>query len=181
MQGDQVLAELAQERGGDLTAFAYLLTGDLPSAQDLVQDALVKVFGRLRTGFTPETAEAYVRRTIVTLHVDGFRRGRRWRGVRHLLVSPDQPPVDVERRLDLRAALDTLSPQERTTVVLRYYEDLPLAEVADRMNLAVGTVKRYASNALHKLETRLGPLAAHDDDSVAVLPARPASAPARRS
>ena len=181
MQGDQTLAALVQDRGGDLTAFAYLLTGDLPSAQDLVQDALVKVFGRLRTGFTPETAEAYVRRTIVTLHIDGHRRGRRWRSVQHLLASPDQRPADVEGRLDLRAALDILSPQERTTVVLRYYEDLPLADVAERMNLAVGTVKRYASNALHKLETRLGPVAAHGDDSVAVLPERPTSAPARRS
>lgn len=181
MHGDTVITELVHDRGGDLTAFAYLLTGDVPGAQDLVQDALVKVFGRIRTGFTPQTAEAYVRRTIVTLYVDAFRRRRRWMSVRHLLAPDDVPPTDVEGRVDLRTALAALSPQERTTVVLRYYEDLPLAEVADRMGLAVGTVKRYASNALHKLETQLGPVAAPVGATVDVLPAQPPSASARRS
>lgn len=181
MQGDQVLSELVRERGGDLTAFAYLLTGHVAGAQDLVQDALVKVFGRLRTGFTPQTAEAYVRRTIVTLHVDAFRRRRRWMSVRHLVTPEDVPPADVEGRVDLRTALGALSPQERTTIVLRYYEDLPLATVAERMGLAVGTVKRYASNALHKLQAQLGPLTPPADGSIEVLPAPHPNTSARRS
>ncbi|WP_149203679.1 RNA polymerase sigma factor [Actinotalea subterranea] len=174
--GDQVLAELARERGGDLTAYAYLLTGDVAAAQDLVQDAFVKVFGRLRTGFTPEVAEAYVRRTILTLYVDDFRRRRRWTAVTHLVARAETTSVDSADALDLRTALGGLTPQERACVVLRYYEDLPVAEVAQRMNLATGTVKRYLSNAVHRLEALIGQPMARLDESLPVTPS-PASTP----
>lgn len=74
-QADRTLEALARDRGPDLLAYATLLTGgDRAAAQDLVQDAIVKVFGRMRAGFTPDVAEAYVRRTILTLYVDGLDR-----------------------------------------------------------------------------------------------------------
>lgn len=171
-QSDQVLADLARERGNDLIAYAYLLAGDHAAAQDLVQDAFVKVFGRLRNGFTPDVAEAYVRRTIVTTYVDGYRRRRRWSSVQHLLTTDpvdaadDEPTTD---RVDLRAALTVLSPQERACVVLRFYEDLTVPAVAARLGLADGTVKRYLSTAVHKLEQRLGPV---DAASVETVPVR---------
>ena len=167
-QADRTLEALARDRGPDLVAYATLLTGgDRAAAQDLVQDAIVKVFGRMRRGFTPDVAEAYVRRTILTLYVDGFRRRRGWSAVRHLVAQPSSPagsPTDVvAEHLDLRAALRDLAPQERVVVVLRYFEDLTVPDVADRMGLAEGTVKRYLSNALHKLAERLGPVAAPPD------------------
>lgn len=154
---DRTLEALARDRGADLVAYASLLTGgDRAGAQDLVQDAIVKVFGRMRAGFTPDVAEAYVRRTILTLYVDGFRRRRGWSAVRHLVAAPDAGPPPQADHLDLRAALRDLAPQERVVVVLRYYEDLTVADVAARMGLAEGTVKRYLSNALGKLNARLG-------------------------
>jgi RNA polymerase sigma factor (sigma-70 family) len=164
-QADRTLEALARDRGADLLAYATLLTaGDRAAAQDLVQDAIVKVFGRMRAGFAPDVAEAYVRRTILTLYVDSFRRRRGWSAVRHLVAAPEAgPPPDGVAHLDLRAALRTLAPQERAVVVLRFYEDLTVPDVADRMGLAEGTVKRYLSNALHKLGARLGPLAEADD------------------
>lgn len=83
-KADRVLAEMARDRGPDLTAYACLLTGDRAAAQDLVQEAIVKVFARMRTGFTPNVAEAYVRRTMLTLYIDGFRRRSAGRAVRAL-------------------------------------------------------------------------------------------------
>jgi RNA polymerase sigma factor (sigma-70 family) len=170
-QADRTLEALARDRGPDLLAYATLLTGgDRAAAQDLVQDAIVKVFGRMRAGFTPDVAEAYVRRTILTLYVDGFRRRRGWAAVRHLVAAPDAGPAPhtAAEHLDLRAALRDLAPQERAVVVLRFYEDLTVPDVADRMGLAEGTVKRYLSNALHRLGARLGPV--DDDDAVGSLP-----------
>jgi len=174
-RGDRVLAELARDRGPDLFAYGCLLTGDRAAAQDLVQEAIVKVFARMRTGFTPEVAEAYVRRTMLTLYIDGFRRRRGWAAVRHL-VATDAPGNGSHEsatadRMDLAAALVTLAPQERACVVLRFYEDLTVPEIADRMKLAPGTVKRYLSNALHKLQGNLGPMPDLDvdlDEAVAV-------------
>ena len=182
---DRALSDLVRERGRHLTSYAFLLTGDSAAAQDLVQDALIKVFLRSRPGFQPDVAEAYVRRAILTLFVDGFRRRRRWDARLHLVAAPehsDGPELRSAERVDLHAALGTLTRQERAVVVLRYFEDLPLAEVASQMNLATGTVKRYLSNAVHKLESRLGPLEApveSDSADVLHLPVRPTTPPRR--
>lgn len=181
---DRLLADLAAERGADLLSYAYLLTGDVAAAQDLVQDAMVKVFVRLRRGFTPQTAEAYVRRTILTLYVDGYRRRRHWAGLTHLVARGDVtegPELSGADRVDLRAALDVLSPQERACVVLRFYEDLTVPEVASRLRLADGTVKRYLSNAVRKLEVRLGPVPTHDTEDVLVTSAHDPSTRTARS
>lgn len=158
---DTALVELVRDRGEALVRYAFLLTGDVAAAQDVVQDALVKVFVRLRARPQPEFLEAYVRRTIVTLYIDGYRRRRQWTKVEHLLVEDETrhgPDADAAARLDLHAALATLAPQERAAVVLRYFADLTVPEIADDMGLAQGTVKRYLSNAVGKLEQRLGPM-----------------------
>jgi RNA polymerase sigma-70 factor (ECF subfamily) len=180
-RGDQALGDLVLQRGHQLTSYAYLYTGDVAAAQDLVQEALIKVFLRTRQGFVPDVAEAYVRRTITGLYIDGFRRRKRWAVLRPMVASADDADeleLATAARIDLRAALATLAPQERAVVVLRFYEDLTVAEVADRMQLAPGTVKRYLSNAMHKLESRLGPVALEpDDDDAAVLPTLSAALP----
>lgn len=80
-------------------------------------------------------------------------------------------------RLDLRSALEALSPQERAVVVLRFYEDLTVPEIAERMALAPGSVKRYLSNALHKLEAVLGPLPDLREESVPVVTGAAAHTP----
>ena len=169
---EAALTQLVRERGEVLVRYAYLLTGDVAAAQDLVQDALVKVFARIRTGFEPDVLEAYVRRSIATLYVDGHRRYRRWAEVQHLFTPEESLPAH-ERgtadSLDLRAALATLGRQERTAVVLRYFEDLTVPEIADAMGLSQGTVKRYLSNATGRLEQRLGPVTPRTDDDVVVL------------
>jgi len=171
---DDVLATLARERGRALFGYAYLLTGQAHAAEDLVQEALVRTFARRRAGFTPDDAEAYVRRAILTTFLDDARRRQRWSGVRHLLGRHDEPARDpapaVGAVLDVRAALATLAPQERAAAVLRWCEDLTVPEVAARMGLADGTVKRYLSTAGHKLEALLGPLP--DDESVPLTPGR---------
>lgn len=158
---DDVMAVLARERGRALTAYAYLLTGNMRDAEDLVQDALVKAFVRSRALDVP-SAEGYVRRTMLTTYVDGYRRRRQWDRVRHLLARgehADGPAEQVDARHDVQAALDQLSPQQRACVVLRYYDDLAVPDIAERLGLAPGTVKRYLSVAVGRLGGILGPLA----------------------
>lgn len=157
---DRALVELVRDRGEALVRYGFLFTGDVAAAQDLLQEALVKVFVRTRTGFEPDTVEGYVRRTMATLYIDGHRKRRTWSGVQHLLAGDDTvpgPEADAAERLDLHAALATLGRQERAAVVLRYFEDLTVPQIADQMGLAEGSVKRYLSNAVHRLEQRLGP------------------------
>jgi RNA polymerase sigma factor (sigma-70 family) len=171
-RADDVLTDLVRRRGPALVAYAHLLSGDHAAAQDLVQDALVRVFGRLRRGFTPDSAEAYVRRAILTVFLDERRRHGRFTDVRHVVVTPDEAPVEApaDTRLDLRAALTLLGPQHRAAVVLRYYDDLTVPEVAARMNVSTGTAKRYVHDALRRLEGVLGPLDTDDDEAALVVP-----------
>lgn len=89
-RSEQALTDLVRDRGEALTRYAYLLTGDVAAAQDLVQDALVKVFVRTRTGFAPDVMEAYVRRAIVNVYLDGHRRAKQWTGVQTCWSRPRQ-------------------------------------------------------------------------------------------
>ena len=159
---DRDLEALVRTRGPVLVGYAYLLCGDRATAEDLVQDALVRCFTRGRVASRPENIEGYVRRTVLTAYVDGFRRRQRWAALRHLVATDDTDgPRDCEvtARTDVARALALLSPRQRACVVLRFYEDLSLREIAEALTLSLGSVKRYLSDGVHRLEGPLGPLA----------------------
>jgi RNA polymerase sigma factor (sigma-70 family) len=157
---EKIVRELVERRGDELTRYAYLVCGDPDDARDLVQDALVKTFGRLRNGFSVSSAEAYVRRAILNGYLDRGRRATRWRSVAHLAAQPEEAEPDtpdVERRLDLRGELAALSPRERACVVLRFYDDLKVDDIAAALGISPGAVKRYLSDGLGKLQASLTP------------------------
>jgi RNA polymerase sigma-70 factor (sigma-E family) len=155
----QTVAELATGRGAALKRHAYLLCGDASRAEDLVQEALVRAFSRpLRPAPRPGTAEAYVRVIMVNLYVDETRRHSRWGRIRPLLATSGvaaDPADQVASRDAMLTALSGLPPRQRACVVLRYYEDQPVAEIAKALGIAEGTAKRYLSEALPQLAARL--------------------------
>lgn len=157
---DERLARLVRERGPSLTAYAYLLTGDDAAAQDVVQEALVRTFSRRRSGADVEWLEAYVRRAILHVFLDAYRRGRRSARLAPRAVdrrlTVEGPDASVVRRADIAAALASLPAQQRACVVLHYLEDLGVAEVAERMGVSPGAVKRYLSDARQRLRPLLG-------------------------
>jgi RNA polymerase sigma-70 factor (sigma-E family) len=166
---EKALDTFVRVRGPALIRYAFLLTGDRTAAEDLVQDALIKTFTRGRATNDIVFTEAYVRRALVTRAIDGFRSRRRFLAVRHLIATePAQagPEGATTTHVDLASALTALSPQQRACIVLRYYEDLTVPEIADRIGCALGTTKRYLSDALHALEKTLGPIAEKSTESV---------------
>ncbi|AYF98775.1 SigE family RNA polymerase sigma factor [Protaetiibacter intestinalis] len=186
---EQVVAELVAERGDALLRYARLLTGSPDDAADLVQDALVRTFGRLRNGFSVESAEAYVRRAILNASLDHGRRVTLWRRIAPAQYQPDElPPADgaIELRLDVHEELQKLTPRERACLVLRYYDDLKVDDIAATLGISSGAVKRYLSDGLAKMaialaddgtaEGRLGPGGARPGTGTTPL-RRPASAP----
>jgi RNA polymerase sigma-70 factor (sigma-E family) len=148
---EQTLADLASGRGAALKRHAFLLCGDETQADDLVQESLVRAFTRPLRVPRPRAAEAYVRVIMVNLFIDGTRRHSRWNRLAPLLRPADMTPDPADQVTDRDAmltALRSLSPRQRACVVLRYYEDLPVAEVAAALGVAEGTVKRYLSEAM---------------------------------
>ena len=165
---EQVVIQLVAERGDALTRYAYFVSGSRDDAADLVQDALVKTFGRLRNGYSVASAEAYVRRAILNTYLDTGRRTTRWRRIAHLTATPElteSASVDTEQRLDLHEELRKLSPRERACLVLRYYDDLKVDDIATTLELSPGTVKRYLSDGLAKMAISLST----DSDATATV------------
>lgn len=169
-QWEAELTELVTRRGGALVGYAYSLTRDKPQAEDLVQDALVKVYSRLRrpprTGETrldlgrsgTSGAEGYVRSAILTIYLDGYRRRNHWAGLRHLLADDaSSPGADrvATARVDVGVALRQLSPRQREAVTLRYFEDLTVPQIAAVLGTSQGTVKRHLFDAVAVLREAL--------------------------
>lgn len=138
-------------RSQRLLRTAYLLTRDWTSAEDLLQAALVKLwFAWPRVDGDPE---AYVRRILVTTHVSWRRRLWR-REVAQEYLPESSGPDETARHADRDAlwrALHRLGPRQRAILVLRYFEDLPDAEIASLLGVTAVTVRSQASRALARL------------------------------
>ena len=137
---------------------AYLLTGDRQSAEDLVQEAFVRIFSRPRRLLEPAAFPGYVRKTITNLALSRGRSSARER-VRMNRVAGEAPTtVDLDLDLssrELLAALDVLPDRQRTAVVLRFWLDLGEREMAQMLRCRPGTVKSLLSRPLATLKTEL--------------------------
>lgn len=147
-------AEFVEAREQALQRTAWLLTGDRDLAQDLVQTALVRVWPRWERILRRDDPEVYVRRVMINTWATWTRR--RWRGETATEIVPDSPApgdvaTDVAARLAIRGALASLTARQRAVLVLRVFDDLSEAHVAQVLDCAVGTVKSTLSQALAKL------------------------------
>jgi RNA polymerase sigma-70 factor (sigma-E family) len=141
-----------------LLRYGHALTGNPHDASDLVQAVLEKVGARWaavqRKGDDPL---AYVRRAMANTHISIWRRRRRESLVADFpeigVVPPELSRLDNE---PLWQALRALPPRQRAVVVLRYYENLSEAEIANALGISCGTVKSQSSKAMASLRTRLG-------------------------
>jgi RNA polymerase sigma-70 factor (sigma-E family) len=135
---------------------AYLMLGDHQLAEDLVQASLAKTYAAWRKIKEPAAAPAYARVVLANTAASWFRR-RGWRNEHPTEVLPDAGiDHDPTTRTVVVDALATLAPRQRAVVVLRYYDDLSVREVAHALGISEGTVKSQTSDALARLRTQLG-------------------------
>jgi RNA polymerase sigma-70 factor (sigma-E family) len=129
--------------------------GDHAEAEDLVQSALAKTYAGWHRVRDLNAATAYARTTMVNTAASWFRR-RSWRNERPTEALPETTHEhDLTDRPLLVDALGQLPPRQRAAIVLRYYEDLSEAEIADLLGISAGTVKSQASKALALLRERV--------------------------
>jgi RNA polymerase sigma-70 factor (sigma-E family) len=159
-----------------LVRTAHLLTGDLHEAEDLVRTTLARVRARWRR-IPRDDVDFYVRRSLVRTHLGRTRRGRAAR-----LLTPFLPerarravPVPTEavgRRDALGRALAALPARRRAVMVLRHWEGLGEAEIAQLLGCSAGTVKAHARRGLAALRAHPSLAARLAAPSVAPPPAR---------
>lgn len=154
IEGDR-LSDLYRWYADDAVRLAYLITGDRGLAEDLVQDAFVKLAGRLvHLRGSSQPFEPYLRRTVVNLANSYFRRRkieRHYQERESSMLRPTRQDPDIPSREAARAALLQLPPRQRTALVLRFYVDLSEAQTAEAMGCRRGTVKALVSQGLGKL------------------------------
>lgn len=157
---ERTFEQFVTDELGGLLRYAVLLTGDRELARDLVQDVLVAAhrnWGKISAADRPQ---AYVRKMVTNAHLSWRRRWsvRTIRLTREAtlpeVVQPDTSSW-IDDRDDMWRRLAALPRQQRVVLVLRFYERLTDAEIADILSCSAGTVRGYASRALATLRQQI--------------------------
>ena len=156
----QEFERFVTDRSGSLLRTAYLMAGNLAEAEDLVQETLLRVARHWPKVRAMEYPAAYARQVLVNVALDGAERRARRAGE---LAASDGDATDladtraqrelygVDAQQELLGALGALTARQRAIILLRYWEDLPEADVAEILGCSVGTVKSTASRSLARL------------------------------
>jgi RNA polymerase sigma-70 factor (sigma-E family) len=151
---------LYQRRRLELVRLAVLLVDDVPTAEDVVQDAFAALYRRYGATLEGvEEPEAYVRRSVVNAARSVLRRRRTVRAYVPPRALPAPPPEEEvflrEEHQEVLHGLRRLTIRQREVLVLRYWSDMSEAQIAEALGLSRGTVKSTASRALAALARRL--------------------------
>ena len=162
IDADTLLRTLFEEEATALVRLARLFTDDRNAAEDLVQEAFVRLYHAAERIQDPERAAAYLRSIVLNLARDHNRRGLM--SLRHgealtPAASPEAPEdrIELDERQDLMiAALRSLSIQQRDCLVLRFYLELSIQETADTLGISLNSVKTHCRRGVEQLRLRLG-------------------------
>lgn len=150
---------LYRDHGAAATRLAYLLTGDRARAEDLVQDAFVRLLARVRRVRDPNLLRAYLTKTVVNLAKNSYRSEGRLRAF--LASGRGAGPAsaaapDFEGREELHGQLMSLPYRQRAALVLRYCEDRSEAEVAEALGTSSKAVRSLVGRGLETIRNTNG-------------------------
>jgi RNA polymerase sigma-70 factor (sigma-E family) len=155
MTGADEFAEFASAASPRLRRMAFLLCGDWHLSEDLVQTTLAKVFVSWRKIRRHGAEHAYADRTLINTYLADKRLKRSEEIITDRLPERLIQPPTPETRMVVLNALATLPPRSRAVVVLRYWADLSVDQVAATLGCSPGNVKSQSARALSKLRTEL--------------------------
>jgi len=150
---DDAFTRFVRERGPALRRYAYVLACNSYDADDLVQEALVRLRAAWPRVHRQADPEGYVRTTMARLHINAWRRLRReWLTTQ----PPEGGQVDagideIDNRLGLWQLVADLPPRQRTVLVLRYHDGLADSAIAEMLGISAVTVRSQAMRALSRL------------------------------
>ena len=157
MTSTEEFAEFAAAAAGRLRRTAFLLCGDWHTAEDLAQATLVKLFVSWRRIGRRDEAYGYAVRTLLNTYLADRRLKRAGEVLTGRLPECPAEEQAPELRIMVFDALAALPPRARAVVVLRYWEDMSVEQVADLLGCSTGNVKSQSARALGKLRAVLEP------------------------
>ncbi|MFO7548105.1 MAG: sigma-70 family RNA polymerase sigma factor [Acidimicrobiia bacterium] len=157
---DAVVVSLFRDEAVNLVRLARFFVDDRDAAEDLVQEAFIRLARSVHRIDDPSKGAAYLRSIVLNLARDHNRRGLV--SLRHQMRG-DPVPVPFDEEIAVREdqrrvidALRTVSPGQRNCLVLRYYLELSIPEISDTLGISVNTVKTQLRRGLAALERELG-------------------------
>jgi RNA polymerase sigma-70 factor (sigma-E family) len=157
---DALIAEMFSQEGSSLVRLARLFCDDRNAAEDLVQEAFIRLHRSATSIRDLDRAPAFLRSIVINLARDHNRRGLmslRHRNTAERVTSPPEPDdraVADEESAAVLTALRDLPERQRACLVLRYYQELSIAEVAETLRISKNSVKTHCRRGLAALESR---------------------------
>lgn len=163
MRGDrrEAFEQLCRDEYAAVARTAYLITGDREESLDLAQEALARAYERWRSVSQLDRPGAWVHRVVVNLAIS-WRRKQKVRLTKLVSTTSASTPGPEPPDLELLTALRQLSPAQRAVVVLRYYTDQSIEDVAQALGKRPGTIRALASQGLARLRESLQGKVSHE-------------------
>ena len=161
LDADALVEHMFAEQGASLVRLARVFCDDRNAAEDLVQEAFIRLHRSAGSIRDVRKAPAFLRSIVINLARDHNRRGLmslRHRGSADPSPPPAEPADDAvadEQAAAMLDALRSLPERQRACLVLHYYQELSIAEVADTLGISSNSVKTHCRRGLAALERRL--------------------------
>ncbi|RKN72375.1 RNA polymerase sigma factor [Paenibacillus ginsengarvi] len=153
---EKLLIQCITEHKENVYRLAYSYVKNAEDALDIVQDAIQKAFTSASGLKSESTMKSWFYRIVINTSLDFLRKHKRVRPVDDVTLELHGPIVeDVYQNVDLEQAMEELPTAYRTVIVLRYFEDLKIEEMAEVLNENVNTVKTRLYQALNKLRVKM--------------------------
>lgn len=157
-QGDaKAFEELFLPCEGQLYRIAFLYTKNEADALDVMQETAFRAYRNIKTVQDPDYLKSWLTRIAINCALDTIRQRQRFVPLDELPAEPftDAQEQQILQRVTVQQLLNDLLPQEKTVLLLRYYGDCSLAQIAEQLKLPLGSVKTLLYRTLKKLSAKL--------------------------
>lgn len=152
----EAFEELIEPIREKLYRIAYSYVKNRDDALDIVSESVYRAYVNLRRLKNPSYFDTWMIRIVINQSINLINKNRRITLKADMAVNAaSQDTVDIDEALDLYAAMDRLNDNQKAVVILKYFEDLPITQVAAIMERPVGTVKSFLHGALKELRLEL--------------------------
>jgi RNA polymerase sigma-70 factor (sigma-E family) len=152
---DEEFAEFAEAAAERLRTTAYMMCRDWHLAQDLTQTALTRLYLGWRQARQADNLTAYAQKILLRAYLDHRRRRSSSETVVEVIHDTTGHQDQPDLRLTMLDALGRLNPRDRAIVILRYFEDYSVEQVAEVLDVPVGVVKSQTRRSLARLRSEL--------------------------
>ncbi|ASV70245.1 MULTISPECIES: sigma-70 family RNA polymerase sigma factor [Cytobacillus] len=147
--------ELIEEEKNKLFRMAYLYTKNEDDALDIVQETVYKSFVSIKQLKDPHYFSTWISRILINTALDFIKKNKHTIPLRDFDISQKSHSIEVEEKLDLLDAIKQLDVPYKSVILLRYYKDLSVKQIAEIMQCPEGTVKTRLHRAINQLKINL--------------------------